>query len=101
MKAYGSIKIGNPLEEGTLMGPLHSKASVKEYEDGIETIKKQGGKIIYGGSKIDGEGNYVKPTLVEIDGYAEIVKTELFVPILYLIKFSTLEEAIKLNNSVP
>lgn len=83
------------------MGPLHTKASVKEYEDGIETIKQQGGKILYGGKKIEGEGNYVEPTLVEIDGFADIVKTELFVPILHLIRFKTLDEAIKLNNCVP
>lgn len=102
VKVYGSIKIGNPLEQGTLMGPLHTKASIKEYEEGIETIKAQGGKVIYGGARVEGlEGNYVLPTLVEIDGYAEIVKTELFVPILHLIKFKTLDEAIKLNNSVP
>lgn len=101
VKVYGSIKIGNPLDSATLMGPLHTKAAVKEYEEGLETIKRQGGKIIYGGSRVDGEGNYVLPTLVEIDGYADIVKTELFVPILHLIKFNTLEEAIKLNNAVP
>jgi aldehyde dehydrogenase family 7 protein A1 len=83
------------------MGPLHTKGAIKEYEEGLETIKAQGGNILYGGSRLEGDGNYVHPTLVEIDGYAEIVKTELFVPILYLIKFSTLEEAIKLNNSVP
>lgn len=83
------------------MGPLHTKAAVREYEEGLETIKQQGGKIIYGGKRIEGEGNYVEPTLVEIDGFTDIVKTELFVPILYLIKFKTLDEAIKLNNCVP
>lgn len=102
VKVYGSIKIGDPLEQGTLMGPLHTKAAIKEYEEGLEAIKSQGGQVIYGGSRLEGvEGNYVHPTLVEIDGLAEIVKTELFVPILYLIKFKTLEEAIKLNNAVP
>jgi len=50
--AYKTIKIGNPLEEGVLMGPLHTKAAVKEFTDGIETIKAQGGKILYGGDKI-------------------------------------------------
>jgi aldehyde dehydrogenase family 7 protein A1 len=102
-KAYASIRIGSPLEPSTLMGPLHTPAAVKEYLEGLETIKQQGGKILYGGKVVEnGEGgNYVYPTLVEIDGYADIVKTELFVPILHLIKFSTLDEAIKLNNCVP
>jgi aldehyde dehydrogenase family 7 protein A1 len=56
---------------------------------------------LYGGNRIDGDGNYVEPTLVEISKDAEIVKTELFVPIAYLIKCSSLEEAIQINNSVP
>mmetsp|Transcript_13279 Transcript_13279/g.13078 ORF Transcript_13279/g.13078 Transcript_13279/m.13078 type:complete len:172 (-) Transcript_13279:36-551(-) len=83
------------------MGPLHTKAAVKEYLDGIEEIKKQGGKILVGGSKIEGEGNYVEPTLVEIHKEAAILNTELFVPICYLVKFGSLDEAIKINNGVP
>lgn len=106
-KVYASIRIGNPLEAGTLMGPLHTKAAVKEYLDGLEEIKKQGGKILHGGEVYKGvanggeQGNYVLPTLVEISPSAAIVKTELFVPICYLMKFSTFEEAVKINNSVP
>jgi aldehyde dehydrogenase family 7 member A1 len=103
-KVYGSIRIGNPLEAGTLMGPLHTKSAVKEYLDGIATIKEQGGKILYGGEVHKGvneTGNYVLPTLVEISSDAPIVKTELFVPICYLLKFKRFEEAVKINNSVP
>lgn|ERR1719240_592262 len=100
-KAYSTIKIGNPLDTSTLMGPLHTKAAVKEYTDGLEAIKAQGGKIIYGGNVIEGEGNYVEPTIVEINWDAEIVKTELFVPIVYIIKFKTIDEGIMINNSVP
>lgn len=76
---------------------------MNEYFEGIQTIISQGGKILYGGKVVEGNksGNYVYPTLVEIDGNAAIVKDELFVPILYLIKFKTLEEAIHLNNNVP
>jgi hypothetical protein len=75
------------------MGPLHTKSAVKEYTDGLAEIKKQGGKILYGGEIYQevanggSTGNYVLPTLVEIDKKAEIVKSELFVPICYLIKF--------------
>ena len=102
-KVYGSLKIGNPLDLAHIMGPLHTKAAVKEYTEGLEMIKKDNGKIVFGGSRIEGmeSGNYVWPTLVEIDGDAPIVKTELFVPILYLIKCTSLEEAIRLNNCVP
>lgn len=83
------------------MGPVHTKAAVREYLEGLEEIKKQGGNIIFGGKQIDREGNYVEPTLVEIDKSAEIIKTELFVPICYLIKCSSFDEAIEINNSVP
>jgi acyl-CoA reductase-like NAD-dependent aldehyde dehydrogenase len=72
---------------GTLLGPLHTKAAVKEYTDGLAEILKQGGRILAGGSVVPGEGNFVQATIVEIDPSAPIVKTELFVPILYVMKF--------------
>ncbi|TNV79540.1 hypothetical protein FGO68_gene13629 [Halteria grandinella] len=103
-KVYASIRIGNPLEAGILMGPLHTKGAIKEYQEGIATIKQQGGTILYGGelySGVNATGNYVLPTLVEISADAPIVRTELFVPICYLIKFKTFEEAVKINNNVP
>jgi len=99
--AYKTIPIGDPLEAGTLMGPLHTTGALKEYEDGLAEIAKQGGKVLTGGKRRPGPGNFVEPTIVEIAPTAEIVKTELFVPILYVMKFATLEEAIELNNSVP
>jgi aldehyde dehydrogenase family 7 protein A1 len=106
-KAYSTIKIGDPFDSTTLCGPLHSKAQIKEFCEGLEEIKKQGGKIIYGGNVLehkDGNlksGNFVTPTIVEIDWKAQIVKTELFVPILYVLKCNSFEEAVKINNSVP
>jgi len=99
--AYSQIKPGNPLENGTLLGPLHTKAAVKEFEDGIKTITQQGGKILCGGKVINMEGNYVEPTMVEIDHKAPIVKEELFVPILYILKCKSFEEAVEINNGVP
>jgi aldehyde dehydrogenase family 7 protein A1 len=99
--AYKQVRIGDPLHAETLCGPLHTPAAVKEYLDGLETIKKQGGKVLTGGKRVEGPGNYVEPTIVAIDHAAPIVKTELFVPILYVIKCSSLDEAIQINNEVP
>jgi aldehyde dehydrogenase family 7 protein A1 len=100
--AYKTIKSGNPLEEGVLLGPLHTKDAVKQYKEGITTIKKQGGKVLYGGNANEKDGgNYVEPTIVEIAHDADIVKHELFCPITYVMKFSTLEQAIQYNNEVP
>ena len=104
VNAYKTVKIGDPLNPQTLMGPLHTKAAVKEFKEGIEEIKKQGGKILYGGkvlTDVSKGGNYVEPTLVEINHDADIVKTELFVPICYLLKVKTIEDAIAWNNEVP
>jgi aldehyde dehydrogenase family 7 member A1 len=101
LNAYNTVKIGDPLDPGNLMGPLHTKSAVKEFTDGIETIKSQGGLILRGGNVIESAGFYVEPTIVEINHAAPIVMEELFVPILYLISFSTLDEAIAINNEVP
>jgi len=101
VSAYGNVVIGNPLDEGVLMGPVHNAAAIKEFTEGLETIKAQGGKVIYGGNVIEREGFYVEPTLVEIAHDAPIVMLELFVPILYLIKFDTIDEGIAINNEVP
>ncbi|OMJ79522.1 hypothetical protein SteCoe_20449 [Stentor coeruleus] len=99
--AYSTVRIGDPLDPINLMGPLHTQAAVKEFTDGIETIKAQGGTIVRGGCVVERPGFYVEPTIVEINHNAPIVREELFVPILYLIKFKTLDEAIAINNEVP
>lgn len=99
--AYKTIKCGDPLHPETLLGPLHTKDSVAQYQRGIEEIKKQGGKILFGGKVVPGEGNYVEPTIVSINHDADIVKHELFAPVVYVMKFSTLDQAIQYNNEVP
>ncbi|GAA0162193.1 dehydrogenase [Lithospermum erythrorhizon] len=99
--AYKQVKIGDPLEKGTLLGPLHTRVSRENFEKGVQAIKAQGGKILTGGSVEMSEGNFVQPTIVEISPTAAIVKEELFGPVLYVMKFQTLEEAIEINNSVP
>ncbi|KAI4381828.1 hypothetical protein MLD38_007865 [Melastoma candidum] len=101
LDVYKQIKIGDPLEKGTLLGPLHTVESRKNFEKGIEIIKSQGGKILTGGTLIESDGNFVQPTIVEISSNADVVKEELFAPVLYLMKFKTLKEAIEINNSVP
>ena len=103
VQAYNSVPIGDPTDPKTLCGPLHNKTAVEIYLNGLEEIKKQGGKILAGGELYSGlpDGNYVRPTLVEISPDAEIIKTELFVPIMYVLRFETLEQAIKYNNAVP
>lgn len=103
VKAYPMFekRMGDPLDENTLLGPLHNQMGVDNYLKGIEDIKAQGGKILYGGKKVEREGNYVLPTIVEINHDAQIVQHEIFAPILYVFKFKTLDEVIEWNNEVP
>ncbi|MFC1848969.1 aldehyde dehydrogenase family protein, partial [candidate division CSSED10-310 bacterium] len=105
VKAYAQIKIGDPLAEGVLMGPLVNKAAVDIMMHALEIIREQGGEIIYGGKKLtDGEcqnGHFVEPTLVKISANAPIVHDETFAPILYLIEYDDLNQAIEDHNAVP
>ena len=104
VKAYPKFndKMGDPLDPNTLMGPLHLPVGVENYLKGVEEIKAQGGKILYGGEKVTSmQGNYVLPTIAAINHDAAIVKNEIFGPILYVFKFSTIEEVIEWNNEVP
>ena len=73
VKSYANVVIGDPMAAGTLMGPMHSRKGVNEYLEGIAAIKAQGGRVLCGGTVIDGPGNYVTPTIVEIDPMAPIV----------------------------
>ncbi|MEO6883053.1 MAG: aldehyde dehydrogenase family protein [Bacteroidia bacterium] len=103
--AYQHIRIGNPLHVDTLVGPLIDKNAVKDFVNAIAEIKKEGGKIIFGGNVLDGKGYesgcYVNPCIAEVKNSYKIVQEETFAPILYLIKYSTIEEAIELQNDVP
>ncbi|ORX69496.1 aldehyde dehydrogenase [Linderina pennispora] len=101
IKAYGQIKVGNPLHQGVLCGPLHTEAAVEAFEQGIQDVKAQGGKILHGGSVLkDMPGNFVEPTITSIAHDAPVVHREIFAPILHTIKFSSLPEAIEWNNEV-
>lgn len=110
VSGYSKIKPGNPLDADTLLGPLHNEGGVQEYLEGLEEIKKQGGKVLYGGGMIDKDvlkplglegGNYVWPTLIESNHDMPIVKEELFVPITHILKVSSFEEAVEVNNNTP
>ena len=99
VNAYRQVKIGNPVEEGTLMGPLVNRRAVEDMMDGIRRIREQGGEILSGGGKVT--GCFVEPTLVRARPDMPILKEEIFAPILYLIEFDHLDEAIHWHNDVP
>lgn len=105
INAYGQLKVGNPLEDGIHVGPLIDNHSVRNYLNAIEACKSQGGKFIVEGEVLTIKNYesdcYVKPCIAEVDSQLPIVQTETFAPILYLIKYNKLEEAIALQNAVP
>jgi aldehyde dehydrogenase (NAD+) len=99
VSAYRQVKIGDPLEEGTLMGPLVNRRAVNDMMDGIQRIREQGGEILYGGRHL--QGCYVEPTLVRARPEMPILREEIFAPILYLVEFDELDDAIRWHNDVP
>ena len=105
VNAYRQLKIGDPLKEENHVGPLIDQDAVTAYLNAIDQIKKQGGKMVLAGGTLSGKGFesgcYVKPCIAEVTNDMEIVQHETFAPILYLIKYKTLEEAIALQNGVP
>ena len=105
LKAYKSIKIGDPLDQKNQMGPLIDKNAVNDFTKALEKVKKEGGKVLFGGSVLKGKGYesgcYVTPAIVEAQNHYEIVQEETFAPILYLIKYKKdIDEAIALQNGV-
>ena len=105
VRAYAQIRIGDPLDENNHMGPLIDKDAVTMYLKAIEAGKAEGGNFVVEGGKLDGEkyssGCYVKPCIAEVKNEYKIVQHETFAPILYLIKYKTLDEAIAMQNGVP
>jgi aldehyde dehydrogenase (NAD+) len=105
VKAYGQLRIGNPLDEHNHIGPLIDKDAVKLYQESIIKCKAEGGQFVVDGGVLEGEGYesgcYVKPCIAEVENHFAIVQHETFAPILYLIKYKTLDEAIALQNGVP
>jgi aldehyde dehydrogenase (NAD+) len=104
INAYRQIQIGNPLADGILMGPLVDSEAVDSMQTALSQLKEQGGQILYGGDILSGgiydAGTYVVPAIGEAAANLPIVRQETFAPILYLIKYRQLEEAIGNNNLV-
>lgn len=105
LKAYKSLKIGNPLNQNNHVGPLIDVSAVNTFSEALKQINKEGGKIIYGGKVLSGKGYssgcYVEPAIAEVKNHYSIVQEETFAPILYLIKYKgNVDNAIKLQNDV-
>ncbi len=101
VNVYKKILIGDPLKPEVLMGPLIDQAAVKNYQAALEAVRQQGGEIVFGGNPISGKGFFVEPTLVRAQPHWHIVQCETFAPILYVMPYEDLEQAIKIQNDVP
>jgi aldehyde dehydrogenase (NAD+) len=99
--AYRQVAIGDPLDEKTLMGPLIDETAVEAFRAAIAEINACGGEIVCGGGVLDRPGNFVEPTIVKGENHWDVVQRETFAPILYVIPYRTLDEAIALHNAVP
>jgi aldehyde dehydrogenase (NAD+) len=105
MEAYRQVVIGNPLEDGVLMGPLIDRHAVEKMQKALRVLKEQGGRVLYGGEVLSGEifdaGTYVTPCIAEARHDTALVQEETFAPILYMISYDNLEEALRYHNAVP
>ena len=101
ISAYKQVRIGDPLDVNTLMGPLIDNKAIEDFNSALRKVKEEGGDILYGGNVIESNGSFVEPTIVRAENHFKIVQDETFAPILYVMKYDNLEEAIKLHNSVP
>ena len=101
LNAYEQVKIGDPLDSNTLMGPLVNQQAVDDYLKAIDRVKSSGGTVHTGGKAIEGKGYFVEPAVVSAQNDWEIVQEETFAPILYIIKYKDIDEAISIHNDVP
>jgi aldehyde dehydrogenase (NAD+) len=100
VEAYARVPVGDPLEDGVLMGPLIDKQAVDTFAAAVGIAREQGGEVLYGGNVLDRDGNFVEPTLIKMPAGAPILEVETFAPILYIIEFDELNEAIAIQNGV-
>jgi len=99
--AYKQVRIGDPLDPDTLMGPVIDQACIETYKLALDRIRQEGGEILFGGKVLDGPGTYVQPTIAKVKNEYKIVQEETFAPILYLIEYDDIDDAIKQHNDVP
>ncbi len=99
-EAYKQVSIGDPLDEGTLMGPVISNGAIDQMMNALEIAREQGGRIVTGGKRLERPGYFVEPTIAVVPKEASITQDETFAPILWVIEFDTLEEAIEIQNGV-
>ena len=100
-KAYGSVPIGDPWEPNVLLGPLIHEKAAEEMLAAVKRAKTEGGQVVCGGGRVDRPGHFVQPTIIRAKPGMKIVEQETFAPILYVLTYKTLDEAITLHNSVP
>ncbi len=100
VRAYGQVRIGDPLDSKTLMGPLIDEGAVERFEKAVAAVREAGGEILCGGKCLDRPGNFVEPVIALAENDWEIVQKETFGPILYLIPYLTLDDAIAMHNGV-
>ena len=101
INAYKQVTIGDPLDSKTLMGPLIDNSAVNDYLSAIDKAKSEGATVLYGGNILDKEGFFVEPTIIKAKNSLNIVQEETFAPILYIIEYSNLDDAISQHNNVP
>jgi aldehyde dehydrogenase (NAD+) len=101
VRAYQQVKTGDPLQPGVLMGPLIDEAATRAFTDAVTRAQREGGELLCGGGVMAGQGHFVQPTLIAMPGQTTVVREETFAPILYLLRYSDLDEAIALHNDVP
>ncbi len=100
VKAYKSVRIGDPLDKNTLMGPLIDQTAIDNYHHAIKNAVADGAELLYGGKTIAGAGTFVEPTIIKAKNHYAAVQSETFAPILYVMTYKTLDEAIEIQNDV-
>jgi len=101
VSAYKQVRIGDPLDANTLMGPLIDQGAVDDYLNALEKARSEGAEILCGGKAIEGDGFFVEPTIVKAKNSFDIVQEETFAPILYILEYDSLAEALREHNDVP
>ncbi len=99
--AYGQVRIGNPLDPEVLMGPLVNAPAKTAFVAAVKQARREGGQVLHGGKGIGGEGYFVQPTLIAMPEQTDVVRQETFAPILYVLRYRDMGQAIALHNDVP